>query len=245
MPGIDKATGRVIALIVLLFLAAASLHGYLPAAQRTSRRQETESPATLTVMVILLAVSVGIVAIAFVIRMRNRRAVPSSIRALSTRRGDRGERPSWRVLLIGLAVILAWLLITWLLMRLVGQHGFDSVVSVPGGHPDVSTTDAGTPPTGTPSRTKGPQPNSGGDILGYLKATAVGMLLLLIIAGTVVTTRIRRAEPKPSGLAGERLGPTVPTAGPESLARAAELGLAEIKDLSREPREAIIGCYAT
>ena len=30
----------------------------------------------------------------------------------------------------------------------------------------------------------------------------------------------------------------------ESLVRAAELGLAEIADLSREPREAIIACYA-
>ena len=33
-------------------------------------------------------------------------------------------------------------------------------------------------------------------------------------------------------------------AATESLARAAELGLAEIGDLSREPREAIIACYA-
>ncbi|HVQ97286.1 MAG TPA: DUF4129 domain-containing protein, partial [Mycobacterium sp.] len=32
--------------------------------------------------------------------------------------------------------------------------------------------------------------------------------------------------------------------GPKSLARAAERGLAEIGDLSREPREAIIACYA-
>ena len=31
---------------------------------------------------------------------------------------------------------------------------------------------------------------------------------------------------------------------PESLVRAAELGLAEMTDLSREPREAIIACYA-
>ena len=33
-------------------------------------------------------------------------------------------------------------------------------------------------------------------------------------------------------------------AATESLARAAEVGLAEIGDLSREPREAIIACYA-
>ena len=32
--------------------------------------------------------------------------------------------------------------------------------------------------------------------------------------------------------------------GPQDLARAAQRGLAEIGDLSREPREAIIACYA-
>ena len=35
-----------------------------------------------------------------------------------------------------------------------------------------------------------------------------------------------------------------PVARSESLARAAERGLAEMTDLSREPREAIIACYA-
>ena len=36
----------------------------------------------------------------------------------------------------------------------------------------------------------------------------------------------------------------VPETTSESLARAAEVGLAEMADLSREPREAIIACYA-
>ncbi|WP_131823719.1 DUF4129 domain-containing protein, partial [Mycobacterium talmoniae] len=40
-------------------------------------------------------------------------------------------------------------------------------------------------------------------------------------------------------------GPEVPAAGAESLARAAQAGLAEIGDLARGPREAIIACYAT
>jgi hypothetical protein len=37
---------------------------------------------------------------------------------------------------------------------------------------------------------------------------------------------------------------TASPAGGDSLARAAEVGLAEIGDLTREPREAIIACYA-
>jgi Domain of unknown function (DUF4129) len=59
----------------------------------------------------------------------------------------------------------------------------------------------------------------------------------------VVAARRRpwRAPALPIGL-GDPLA--AGTEGSESLARAAEVGLAEVGDLSREPRRAIIACYA-
>jgi hypothetical protein len=70
------------------------------------------------------------------------------------------------------------------------------------------------------------------------------VLLLLIAAGMVVAARRRQCIPTspPAGVGFAE----IPTGAAEtdSLARAAELGLAEIGDLSREPREAIIACYA-
>ena len=48
----------------------------------------------------------------------------------------------------------------------------------------------------------------------------------------------------PGAIAEHQFESPTPAPRSESLARAAELGLAEIGDLNREPREAIIACYA-
>jgi hypothetical protein len=70
------------------------------------------------------------------------------------------------------------------------------------------------------------------------------ILMAFIAVGTaVVSRRQRRIAHYPDSDAGGLDVPSHPGAA-ESLARAAEVGLAEIGDLSREPREAIIACYA-
>jgi hypothetical protein len=74
-------------------------------------------------------------------------------------------------------------------------------------------------------------------------AAAVGFLALVALGSVVTARRTRRpapaADPRPD---------EAPTAHPaiatESLARAAEVGLAEVGDTNREPRAAIIACYA-
>ncbi|HET9875653.1 MAG TPA: DUF4129 domain-containing protein [Mycobacterium sp.] len=243
MPGIDKATGRVIALIVLLVLTAAALRGYLPGAERVPRQQATGSPAALIVLVVLLGGSLVIVATAIITRVRNRHAVPGSMGALSAGLGGGKGRPRWRVLLIGLMMIAAWLFFLWLLRRWVGHHDFGQLTLVPGGHTGAGT-DTAPSPTSTAPRPQRPQPTSGGDMFGYLAATAVGMLLLTV-AAAVIAGHSRRSGAKPAGLADRPLRPAAPVAGPESLVRAAELGLAEVGEPGREPREAIIACYAT
>ena len=71
------------------------------------------------------------------------------------------------------------------------------------------------------------------------------ILMVLVVVGTAVASRRQRqrANRTPSTTTVADTYPR-PTRRGESLARAAEVGLAEIGDLSREPREAIIACYA-
>ena len=53
----------------------------------------------------------------------------------------------------------------------------------------------------------------------------------------------RRCRREATAVAGE-LPPRAAASGSEALAHAAEVGLAEVEDLSRDPRRAIIACYA-
>jgi hypothetical protein len=238
MPGIDKPTGRVVALIVLLILVAASLRGYLPASERTQHNEPTEHPASLVFVIALLSVSIAIVAISIIARLRDPRTAAPSAGGLSQLLGGRGGRPSWRVLLIGLGVLVAWLLIVLLLARLIAQHGGQPTLG-----PGPSTP---APPNNTvPPSPPPPQqpPDNSGDVVGYLGASTVA-LVLLIVAGTVIAHRRQRRIAQPPLIIGDRPESFAPPASSETLVRAAEQGLAEIGDLSREPREAIIACYA-
>ena len=70
MPGIDKAPTRVIAVIVLLIVAAAALHGYLPGAEPPPRDRPTGGFGSLFAVVAMLAVSMAIIAIAIVTQSR-------------------------------------------------------------------------------------------------------------------------------------------------------------------------------
>jgi uncharacterized protein DUF4129 len=231
----DKATGRVIAAIVLLIVIAASLRGYLPGIERAPRHRPPDSAASLVYVVALLSVSLVIVAVALITRQCDPRKAAASVGGLPDRFGGGAGRPAWRVLLIGAGVLVVWLLVAWLLSRLIVPHGVGQL-------PPPTKSSAPTPGNNTPPP---PQPRDfggDGDVLGYLIASTV-VLLVLIVAGIIVAARRRRiAESRI--VAAEPLGPPAPDGPSESLVRAAEVGLAEIGDLSREPREAIIACYA-
>ena len=79
-------------------------------------------------------------------------------------------------------------------------------------------------------------------MLRYLIAITVAFLALAVVGG-VVAARRRRVGEAPI-VATDMPLPAPPPGTSELLARAAEVGLAEIGDRSREPREAIIACYA-
>ncbi|WP_156688619.1 DUF4129 domain-containing protein [Mycobacterium sp. Marseille-P9652] len=238
MPGMDKATGRVVALIVLLIVVAAALRGYLPAQAHSTHSEPGGGRAATTFVITALAGTLTLLAVAIVARLRDPRAA-------APRMGDPGEllgtgrgRPSWRVVLIGLAVIVAWLLLTALVVQLWVPHQIAS---------STPTSAPGAPP---PAQTSAPAPrdhprHDTGDMVGILLACTIPMLLL-IVAGSLILKRrgLRAAAPVLAAATPFDDEPEPP--GPsESLARAAELGLAEMADLSRNPREAIIACYAT
>jgi hypothetical protein len=231
----DRATGRVVAVIVLLIVVAASLRGYLPGVDRAAQKSPPHSGASLLYVVAMLGVSVVIVAVAIIARLRDPRRTAPSASGLSDRFSDGRGRPTWRVLVIGAAVLVAWLLTVWLLAHFVTLHI--------GGQPPAAP--ASTAPTPASNGSRPPRPPDVGadrDVLRYLIA-ATAALFVVIVVGAVATARRRRVG-EPSVVAPEISRPPVAPSTSESLVRAAEVGLAEIGDRSREPRAAIIACYA-
>jgi hypothetical protein len=230
----DKATGRVVAVIALLIAIAASLRGYLPGVEHADQQRPPQSGSSLLYVAALLTASLVIVAMALITRLRDPRRVASRASPLSDRFSAGHGRPAWRVLLIGAAVLLAWLLLVWLLSRFFGPHGIDQPQSTP-------QSAVSTPANNTP-RQPGSQDN-GADrvVLRYLIASTVA-LLVMIVVGAIGATRRRRIGVVPI-VAAEMPQPATAAAA-SSLARAAESGLAEIEDPNHEPRQAIIACYA-
>jgi len=236
MSGIDKPTGRVVALIVLLIFAAAALRGYLPAQGRVVRGEPDSGRAALIFVIAALSVTLTLLVIAVIARLRDPRAVAPNVADLSEMLGTGKSRPSWRVLLIGLGVVVAWLVIMVLLVRLTVPHGVA---------PSAPTPVTSAPPSGHatgPPQQQHPQNNTG-DMFAILLAGAIPMLLL-IVAGSVIASRRRWRAGTPEITADDYVESLAPAPNSRSLARAAELGLAEMADLNREPREAIIACYA-
>ncbi|KAA8960858.1 DUF4129 domain-containing protein [Mycobacterium sp.] len=233
MPVIDKATGRVVAVIMLVIVAGASLRGYLPGG--ASQPGPPRSSASPAYVVALLAISLVIIGAAVVARLRDPRRAAASAGLPETRFGGGLGPPRRRVLLIAAGLLVGWLLVLWALARFVVPP---EIGPAPGG-PTASTpaphTGAGTPPERVDT-------GDTGDVLGYLMAGTVALLVLTVV-GAVAAVRQRRTA-IPRIVVAEPVVAPEPAGAPESLARAAEIGLAEIGDLSREPREAIIACYA-
>lgn len=106
--------------------------------------------------------------------------------------------------------------------------------------PSIAPIDAGSP---APPAAVGPEqgePNDG--VLRYLEATTVALVVMTLI-GTVATAVRQQRRSRQPALDVTAADPS-PVPGPAPLAVAAERGLAEVGDLSRGPREAIIACYA-
>ncbi len=235
MAGIDKSTRRVIAVITLMVLAALTLRGYLPGSQPAAEQKRPPSnPAALVVVTAMVTAAVAVIGFAIIARMRDRRPKRRAGGEPPRAAGTMG-RPSWRFALIGLAVVIVWLL---LVMLLTSLGGGDAVQQPSAGSPPVDATPA---PRGDPAPP--PAPDDGGtNVVAYLMPPMLVFMVLVIVA-SIVASRRRGRDATHYPLDELDEVPVVPGAA-DSLARAAEVGLAEIGDLSREPREAIIACYA-
>jgi Domain of unknown function (DUF4129) len=223
---------RVVAVIVLLIVAAAALHGYLPGAETPPRERPTSSLGSLVAVVAMVVVSMAIIVFAIITQSRNKPVSYGPGEPPRERAGDR--RPlTWRMILIAVAVVIAWLLLVALLSRMNAQLGIEQ-----------PPPDANTPPSGAPQpsadRPEEPEPSS--NVFSLLAGSTVLLMMAVFVGAAIAGRRQRRRVPFP--VSDDEYRPATAAAGSDPLARAAEVGLAEAGDLSREPREAIIACYA-
>jgi hypothetical protein len=230
------STRRVIAVITLMVLAAWAMRGYVPGVDRTAERAEAHhsNPVALVAVIALLCAAVAIIGFAIIVRMRDRRPLPAPVGGLP-RSARPGQRPSWRFAAVALLAIIGLMVLVVLLSRLVDPVSIDPAPE------SAAPTDA--PGGSVPDEPIAPRPPDQGDssVINYLIPPML-ILMALIVVGTAVASRQRRL-PAPAAVVIDDDEPAMPTPT-TSLARAAEVGLAEIGDLSREPREAIIACYA-
>ncbi|MCH9669755.1 MAG: DUF4129 domain-containing protein [Actinomycetia bacterium] len=234
MPGGDKAVARTVAVIALLLLAVVALRGHFPGAEPPPAPREPESadPGSIVPTVVMLSVSILVIAIAIVFQTRRRRTPGPG--ELPYDDGVGRIKVPWRLVLIAAGVLLAWMLAVLLLMRWGSGLDVD-----PASVTDPEATD---PPDGAYAEpAPPPAPAENRDVFGILGAVTI-MLFLLSIAGAMIgRRRAEAAAPVSFGVGAPAVDASEDVPG---LARATELGLAEIGDPSRDPREAIIACYA-
>jgi hypothetical protein len=232
---------RVAALAVLVLLAGMALRGQLPGARRANREEPTNNTASLLALLTLVTACLLVIIVSIVVSLRDpRRARQPARHDVPGGRGAGGVRPSWRLLLIIAAAILAWLLVVALLAQLrlpqlrggpaSSQPGMAAPGAVPPGH-------------GTAPRPPSPAPGGGEDAFWYLVFSMTALVVVILVGGVLLRIRGRR-RPESAPPEADRIARAAVTPGPGSLVLAAERGLAEVGDLSREPREAIIACYA-
>lgn len=235
--GSDRTFVRVIALMVLLLAAGAATRGYLPGAAPAPRwAVGTAGPVEPMVLAALLTVSTAIIAVAVVHRARHQRAAVGGIGWLSVTAGAGRRRPAWQVVLIVVGVP-ALLLLTILMLATLSDGYRVEIPAATFGTGEAAPVTPGAPAPAAPSNPGGPP----GVASGYLLALAA--MLLVLIAAAVVAARVRHPDPTPPETTVIAAAGGVSSTG-ETLVRAAELGLTRIVDRSREPRQAIIACYA-
>lgn len=238
MTGIDRSTQRVIAVIALMIVAAVALRGYIPGGGEpiSERERPPSNPAALIVVIVMVCAAVAIIGFAIIARLRDRTPRPAARGDLPQALRTRG-RPSLRFTLIVAGLVLGWLLLVLLLTRLGGPP-----------EPASDAPTAQETSTQAPDTTARPAPADDAaepdtNVIGYLIPPMLILMVLVVVGTAVVSKRQRSSAVQYLGDDDIPAAAEAPAAG-ASLVRAAEVGLAEIGDRTREPREAIIACYA-
>lgn len=226
--------------IALLVVTVVALRGYLPdqtaEPAAAPREPNSDSMASLVIVAVLLVVSLTVIAVAVLSQLRNRApAAPGAIERDIWRRGG-GKRPTWRAVLLLSGLLIAYLLLVAILARMFAPLGINEAedagtATAPGAEPADTMPPGTQPPTAVVTA------------MPYLLAATVVFLAMIVVGSIAARRHSRLGSTLPAAAVGEE--PAVPApGGPDPLTRAAEVGLAEIEDLSREPRDAIIACYA-
>ncbi|MGE0219146.1 DUF4129 domain-containing protein [Mycolicibacterium sp.] len=239
MPGHDKATARTVTVIVLRVLATVALRGHLPDAgpDPPPADRPTAGPGSLIAVMAMLGVSVAVIVLSLLTRTRRRPPGPAPTER-SRDRGAGGTRVPWRVLLVVALGLLVWLTALATVTRWGMQLGVEEVAPPETGAADAGSDGSAARPGAEIGADVDPD-TAGGPMLGLLTGVTAALLLLAVVTSAMSRRRVAAAA-QPA--AGPAIGPGTPAA--PDLARAAERGLAEINDPSRDPREAIIACYA-
>lgn len=223
--------GRVAVLLTLLVAAGVTLRGRVPGPQAGPRGRSDENPFTLAGLIALLSVSLLVMGVALVAAARRpKQPVAAARHDVPGGFGEGKGRWQLRLLVLGLGLVLAAVMAYALLQQI--RLGPDLAQNTNA----VDTPDGGqVGPPPSPAATR-----AGKDAFWYLMGTTALMTVMIVASGIV--SALKRPRPEPTVLSAIRTAPVEPAAEP--LAVAAERGLAEVGDLSREPREAIIACYA-
>ncbi|MGW0248251.1 DUF4129 domain-containing protein [Nocardia goodfellowii] len=223
----------MIVVITLLVLAALALRGYIPGADTPDAGRSVPNAVAVALMPVLLTVSV-VILLAGVIASQHR--LP-----LSMPEPDRAtERGNWRLGRIGL-LVLAVLAASGLLVAIstavfylgVGPKT-EPAESVPPAQTTAPTEQA---PTNLPEPDSAPAALTGTALL--LAILAAGVLIAVALASLVVVavTSRRKLPDAPLPVT------AVPATPADTLARAAEMGLAAMNAPGQDARTAIIACY--
>ncbi|WP_245673451.1 DUF4129 domain-containing protein [Nocardia lijiangensis] len=226
---------RVIVLITLLAIAAIALRGHIPGAIETTDRPSAPSALAVALMPVLLTVSV-VILLAGVIASQHRLplAMPEP-----DRDRDR-ERRQWRLGRVGLLVLAALAGLS-LVLAAASAVFFVGVRREVQPAAPTPATGQGTPPEYLPT-TPPPPPGGAESLTGtglVLTIVAASVLVGVALVGLVVVAATARRKPVAAPPPETAAPPTVV----DSLARAAEMGLAAMNAPGQEPRTAIIACY--
>lgn len=233
----DNRILRVGVAFTAVAIAVVALRGRIPGVDAVPPEQSpADGVATMVTLVALGLVSAAILAITLISALRARRAR----RTLTIYRTGR-QRLSRRQAALGAVVaVIAVLAALGALMAIRGPTLPDRAEPVPQRtaeqRTDDRTTDAARRP---PARDDPARPVPTGPIMavaGLLVALAVGGTLLLAARSPRVVV-----ESSPDRADSTR---TIADDEPAALVRAATLGLAEVAEPGRDPRAAIIACYA-
>jgi len=212
---------RTIGQLGLLILVVVALRGSLPG---SAARQH--STGSTTGPIVVLAVAIAAAGLAFFAALLHRSAARATHSAV--------PRPDMQI---------PWRALTWLalaaalavvLFALLSPRQQSSETPAPSARqPATATSTAGPVPDEAPPDS--PPPGATAHLWPAM-IVALPVLVALLGAGALV---YRRSTPETSGASSAV--PRQPEA--DSLARAAELGLAAVTEPSRDPRAAIIDCY--